>query len=193
MKHLMIDLETLGNKPGALVVSLSAVQFDIKTGDIGERIEQFLPLEDSVTYGLDLDLSTVIWWLGQDKEAQKRLLDGIESAKCEVLYDVLLTFNNWVMSTFGNYEYEIWGNSARFDLGILSKVYEEVGLDVPWNHRNERDVRTLVSFAPQIKDSMAFEGVKHNGLDDCFHQIKYCSAIYNLLKQRDEYEEDTLG
>ena len=36
MKHIMIDLETMGNKSYSAIVSIGAVKFDIKTGETGE-------------------------------------------------------------------------------------------------------------------------------------------------------------
>ena len=76
---------------------------------------------------------------------------------------------------------QVWGNSARFDLGILENAYSKFNVNIPWNHWNERDVRTLVAFAPEIKKNMVFEGVKHNPIDDCKHQIKYCCEIFKKL------------
>ena len=35
MNHLMIDLETMGNKPTAPIVAIGAVFFDPKNGELG--------------------------------------------------------------------------------------------------------------------------------------------------------------
>lgn len=81
-------------------------------------------------------------------------------------------------------DFKIWGNSVRFDVGILETAYRADGresLTLPWKFRNEMDVRTLVAFAPAIKDHYPFTGVEHNPIDDCKYQIGYCSAIWNKL------------
>ena len=57
----------------------------------------------------------------------------------------------------------------------------KIGKDIPWDYRNERDVRTLVSFNPKFKKETPFNGIEHHGIDDCKHQIKYCVATYNSL------------
>jgi hypothetical protein len=43
------------------------------------------------------------------------------------------------------------------------------------------DVRTLVAFAPQIKEHYPFTGTVHNPIDDCKNQIGYCSAIWQKI------------
>lgn len=76
---------------------------------------------------------------------------------------------------------QVWGNSNRFDLGALEIIYNKLKKEIPWKYSLERDVRTLVSFAPNIKKNMPFNGVKHDPIDDCKHQINYCTEIYNKL------------
>jgi len=79
-------------------------------------------------------------------------------------------------------DFQIWGNGARFDIGILEDAYKACGYEtLPWNFRNERDVRTLVSFAPKIKEHYPAMGVEHHPIDDCKYQIGYCTAIWNKL------------
>jgi hypothetical protein len=84
-------------------------------------------------------------------------------------------------SDFCNKEYQIWGNSARFDCGILQNAYNKAGFSIPWDFRKERCVRTLVSFAPEIKDNYKPIGTAHNAVDDCKFQIGYCSEIWRSL------------
>lgn len=196
MNHLMVDIETLGTKPGAVIISISAVQFDLATGKTGSKFSTFISLTDSVERGLEINSDTVVWWLGQDKDSQNELLDGIMAGKGKTLATALMDFNSWTLNTFGGgKDFEIWGNSARFDLGLLSHAYDLIGLKPGWNHRNERDVRTLVSFAPEIKEGMTFVGIKHDGFYDCLHQIKYCHATYNVVMGNDNYhvEEEITG
>ena len=37
MKHVMIDIETMGNMSHSAIVSVGAVRFDLETGEIGEK------------------------------------------------------------------------------------------------------------------------------------------------------------
>ena len=52
MNHLMIDLETMGNKPNAPVVSIGAVFFEPSTGELGEEFYHVVSLKSSMDGGL---------------------------------------------------------------------------------------------------------------------------------------------
>ena len=169
----MIDIETLGTKPGSIILSIGAVEFDIKTGNTDLYFHEQIDPISSQKEGMKLDFETVIWWLKKDKEAQK----VIEENAGNNLRTVLMKFDSWLNDYCEKGVY-LWGNSARFDLGLLQAAYEILDMETPWSHYNELDVRTIVSFGREIKENMPFEGVKHNALDDCYHQIKYVSEIY---------------
>lgn len=188
----MVDLETLGTEPGCVIVSISAVQFDMETGETGKLYNRFISVEDSVERGLVIEPSTTVWWLSQSTEAITKLSEGIKAGKNTKLSSALTDFNSWMLFTLGR-DFEIWGNSNRFEFGILEAAYKAVNIKPYWNHRNERDVRTLVSLAPEIKEGTVFEGVKHDGIDDCKHQIKYCSTIYKAIMEPIYGEEETAG
>ena len=175
MKHLMIDLETMGKGSKSAIVSIALVLFDLNTGKIGATFKRNIDLQSCLDAGLKVDGDTVMWWLEQSDKARESILKNTQS-----LSKVLLAVSNLIKSF--DPQLEVWGNGAKFDLGILTDAFEAVNLPLPWIHWNERDVRTLVSFAPHIKKEMPFDGVKHNAVHDCYHQIKYCSAIYNKLK-----------
>lgn len=62
------------------------------------------------------------------------------------------------------------------------------GVEVPWKYFEPVDVRTLVDLGKRLfdfdpKKTIKFEGDKHNAIDDCKFQIKYCSAIYKKAKK----------
>jgi len=67
-ERIMVDIETLGTDPGAAIVSIGAVRFST-TNDAAGAIEaeffESVALESCDAYGLDIDGSTVEWWLGQ--------------------------------------------------------------------------------------------------------------------------------
>jgi exodeoxyribonuclease VIII len=81
----------------------------------------------------------------------------------------------------------VWGNSNRFDLGLLEPYIKTISEELPWKFRNERDVRTLVSFNPDIKGEVIEQARKdgldlHNPIVDCKLQIEYCHKIYKSLR-----------
>ncbi len=95
------------------------------------------------------------------------------------LKDALLSFN-----LFCDSKYQIWGNSARFDCGILQNAYNIVGIPIPWKYGSERCLRTLVAFNPKVKATTLNIGTAHNAIDDCKFQIKYCHETWISLKNK---------
>lgn len=173
-KHLMVDLETMGIRSNSSIVSIAAVEFDLDTGETGEEFYKNVSLQSCVNLGMKMDPETIMWWLKQSDDARAALTSG----KAYDISDVLNLF-----SIFCDADYEVWGNSARFDLGILANAYDLAGIPIPWNQFKERCVRTLASFQPSIKKSYVHEGTDHNALSDCYKQIGYCSRIWNTLQK----------
>lgn len=172
MKHVMIDIETLGTKPGSIILSIGAVAFDLDTGATDITFYREIDPNSSQDAGMKLDFDTVKWWITKSAKAQQAIINN----KGNKLTNVLIDFSTWLH--YVDEEIYLWGNSARFDLGLIQGAYEVLGMPIPWNHYNELDVRTIVYFGREIKQRMPFSGVKHNALDDCFHQIKYVCEIY---------------
>lgn len=176
--NIMLDIETLGDTPGSIVTSIGAVRFNIETGDIGEKFHQFIPLSDSINSGFTITAKTMLLWLKQSTDSLKYLTDGLESANDSLIY-VLENFANFVTK-----DDIIWAKSPRFDCGILGYVYTKIGYDIPWDFRNERDVRTLSAKCPQVEKNWKFVGTKHDALSDCYNQIGYCSEIWKILENK---------
>lgn len=168
MEHLMIDIETMANESFSSIISLAAVEFDINTGETGKEFYLNISLQSCIGLGLIVNADTIMWWMNQSDQARKSLTgDSVSIQKA------LLSF-----SAFCNKHYQVWGNSARFDLGILQNAYNKAGLPIPWDFRKERCVRTLVSLKPEIKANHKYSGIGHNALADCYNQIAYCHKTW---------------
>lgn len=172
---VMLDLETMGNKSNTAIVSIGAVEFNMETGETGREFYEVVDLQSCLDVGLKVQASTIYWWLMQNETARKRICTD-----CQLIQKVLISFNLWMENCVK--DVKIWGNGARFDIGILEDAYVACNMKTPWNFRSEMDVRTLVAFAPEVKANMPFTGVYHDPVDDCKHQIKYCVEIWNMLK-----------
>jgi len=183
--HIMLDIETMGNTSNSAITSIGAVQFDLETGETGETFYTKVHLQSCLDSGLVMNADTVLWWLKQSDSARLELTNKPGEPNPPTIAEALLKFSEFVrkMPAGKKENIYVWGNSARFDCGIMSDAYKAVGLRIPWDFRNERCLRTLVAFEPQIKDQTKFEGTVHNALDDCRHQIKYCVATWRKLKQ----------
>jgi len=175
---VMLDLETMGNKSNSALVSIGAVEFNLITGKMGREFYKVIDVQSCLDVGLKVNASTIYWWLQQSQAAR----DAICEDKKLPLATVLHMFDRWMQDCIQ--DVNIWGNGARFDIGLLEDAYTACNLGNPWNFRSERDVRTLVSFAPQIKANHPFTGIEHNPIDDCKHQISYCNAIWKKLNTK---------
>lgn len=178
-EHVMLDLETMGNKSNAALISIGAVAFDIITGETGREFYNRIDLQSCLDRGLVINASTLYWWLTQNRQAQEEVAKGGDD-----LAAVLEGFEFWLRGTVKRVK--LWGNGARFDIGLLEDAYVACGYkEMPWGFRNERDLRTLVAFAPEIKTLVTTEWknkmIEHHPIDDCKMQIAYASEIWNKL------------
>lgn len=180
----MLDIETLATVPGAVILSIAAVEFDIETGKTGREFFWKIDLKDSMENGFIIDPETLLWWLEQDPEVLKQNIkpDGMTKPLRMVMEDIVHTFNYSL-----DKDIQVWGNSNRFDLGILIPYVQKVTNTPIWKYSKERDVRTLVSLNPDIKGEVVaqakLDGADlHNPIVDCKVQIEYCTKIYNSLK-----------
>lgn len=179
MNHIMVDIETMGTESYSAIVSIGALGFDLNTGKKGLEFYVNIDLQSCINNGLVVNGNTCMWWMKQSKEAVESLFKP-SPLKLE---KALSEFSLWLRTNFNSKEVFVWGNSARFDLGILQNAFEKTQMNVPWQFRNERCVRTLVSFAPEIKKNFSHSGVDHNALSDCHKQVDYCSLIWKQIKK----------
>jgi len=174
MKHVMIDLETLGTSPQAPILSIGAVFFDPETGETGRTLHDKLDFE-SACEGRAIDPATVKWWLTQSEDARQALLEDFGTSQISALE---------LLTEFLSVGAVVWGNGAVFDISMLEDLYRQHEMRIPWTFWNVRDVRTIVDCAEGIisKEDFEFEGVKHDALADAIHQAKYVSAMWQALR-----------
>jgi len=174
MKHVMVDIETLADTNNAVIVSIGAVKFDIISGETGDTFYETVDIDSCLKAGFEVTGGTIKWWMKQSDGARREF--GKEGIHIALALQKLATF-------LQDDDYAMWSNGLRFDIAILENAYRRLELVVPWNHRKEMDVRTLVQFAPEIKSVVCntWNDISHHALNDCKKQIKYCSQTYNKI------------
>ncbi|MBW9166451.1 hypothetical protein HPP88_02295 [Enterobacter hormaechei] len=183
--HLMVDLETMGKKPGAPIVSIGAVFFDPSSGKTGAEFYQVINLESSMSFGARPDASTILWWLKQSPEARSAIVvdDAIGLLEALELFLDFIAEN----AANGSKNVQLWGNGSSFDCSLLEAAFELADTPFPIPHWNYRDVRTVVELGKAVglnsRYDIPFEGDQHNALADARHQVKYVSAIWQRLTQ----------
>lgn len=181
--HLMLDLETMGKKPGAPIVSMGAVFFDPTTGETGGEFYRVICLESSMYFGAKPDAGTILWWLKQSPEARSAIL--VDDA--QGLVEALEQFTDFIAenASNGSRNVQLWGNGSSFDCSIIEAAFELADCPFPVPHWNYRDVRTVVEMGKAIgmnsRYEIPFEGDQHNAMADALHQVKYVSAIWQRL------------
>jgi hypothetical protein len=131
MSHdIMIDLETLGTTPDAVILSIGAVRFDLHAGLI------FDAHEDDLFYRAvridsqpDRKISgdTIAWWMAQTKEAQTVFTEPRGE-----LFAALVDLHHWIDATPSTAP-QVCSNGADFDLPILNHAFGQNTLPLPWN------------------------------------------------------------
>ncbi|WP_052246162.1 exonuclease [Leclercia adecarboxylata] len=183
--HLMVDLETMGKKPGAPIVSIGAVFFDPSSGKTGAEFYQVINLESSMSFGARPDASTILWWLKQSPEARSAIVVDDTVGLLEALEQFLDFIAENAAN--GSRTVQLWGNGSSFDCSLLEAAFELADTPFPIPHWNYRDVRTVVELGKAVglnsRYDIPFEGDQHNALADARHQVKYVSAIWQRLTQ----------
>lgn len=172
-RRVMIDIETVGLEIGSAIVEIGAVEF-APGGGIDDTFYRSVSLASSQEAGLTIDADTVEWWIGENPEVAGEVLVGGKR-----LGDALVDFVEWYRQVE---PHEVWANSPSFDCEMLERAGEQVGVPMPWEFYQERDVRTLDSLPHNV--DMEQEGTEHNALDDALYQGRLASAILTELSER---------
>jgi exodeoxyribonuclease VIII len=185
----MIDLETLGNKPGCAIISIGAVYFDplAKHTDLhafGDEFYRVVQIEGQEEIGLHIDQNTVKWWEKQAPEARKVLSHcGFEGPKLAASVPIKEALNQLevFLSKPGLANVRVWGNGSDFDNAILAVAYMADKRELPWSFWNNRCFRTLKALTPDLK--LVREGVYHNALSDAKTQAVHALKIFEKLRR----------
>jgi hypothetical protein len=90
-EYLMVDIETMGKKPTAPIVSIGAVFFNLHTGVLGKEFYSVVSLKSSMANGAIAEPDTILWWLKQSAEARAAICESDEDDGLEIV-DVLNEF-----------------------------------------------------------------------------------------------------
>lgn len=174
--RVMLDLETLGCKPGCIVLSIGAVAFSKEAEPIEWPAIRLMPdLWQQQEMGMGMDVGTVKWWMKQSDAARE-----VMQVPRSPLRMALGNFSRWIQEVCGaDGTPEIWGNGASFDEPILRALYEAAGVLVPWSHYDARCYRTMKALVPHV--AMERTGTHHDALDDATTQAVHLLCIEEEL------------
>ncbi len=162
--HMMLDLETLGTRPGSIVLSVAALMFDPADGKITAGTSDNIDIPAQMRMRMTVDDSTLEWWAGQPDAAWKAATRD-PSAPAYVVKRITELVSKHAPD-------RIYAQGQDFDFPLFAALCRAVGAEVPWPHWRQRDTRTAyeeIGFDPK---SVARTGTHHSAKDDCKHQIK---------------------
>jgi hypothetical protein len=186
MNDIMIDLETLSTHKNARIMTMAAVRFDIKTGEIGENIHIGLHKIGADYIQSHVSPDTLEFWLD---DAQAASLDRIWKLVNANPYSTARALEKLTRFIDKKSFDAIWSNGSSFDLSILNSAYNAYSQKTPWKYWQERDTRTIVGVSRKItgidpKKQVTFEGQPHDALCDAIYQARYVHAAYTQLLQK---------
>lgn len=196
--HVMLDIETMGVRVGAPIITIGAVLFDPTKQDSVDALEKrgFLARID-MSSALDnsegVDPDTLKWWLQQEDAAIKALV-GDDSVPTK---EAVAQFRQYCKHRWpkgddlffpGHMQYPVacivWAKSPDFDCKIMEYVCAQVNEQFPFRFYEWRCVRTLQDLAwpggPDTRPTFKF-GTAHDARADAVNQALMVQAGYKEL------------
>jgi len=169
MNNIMLDLETMGKKSNAAIISIGAARFDFDSG-IKDTFDCIVDLQSCLDMEFSVDSSTIMWWLSQEKSAKTEFQKiGIH------IIDALHSFAGWAGENV-----ILWGNGVAFDNVILGNAYQKCDIEKPWKYYNDRCYRTIKNIYFEIKHTR--KNTKHIAVNDAIYQAEHLIKIFRLKK-----------
>lgn len=169
--HIMTDIETLGTRPGAVVLSAAFVRFADEA-----HCTLNLSVPDQQALGLEIDPQTYQWWGEQEAKAPGAWTRATENAL--PLVPALQYIAQWL--EWAGQDKLIWCHGATFDAPILGELYRRAGIACPWQYWQVRDTRTLYDLAGVNLKDYPYPP-PHVALNDAISQTRAANAALRVL------------
>lgn len=168
----VVDLETLGIKPGSVVWSIGVAKMDNEK--IVDKFYRVISIRDcEEKWNLTSDKSTVKWW-DEQSELARRELAAAKGHSAVTLHQALRELELWMNKSGKDSIDAVFGNGPEFDNVHLDHLFGLVGIKLPWSHRANQSVRTVKYYLPEVE--VPFEGIKHHACDDAINEAEYILA-----------------
>lgn len=173
--HLMIDIETLGTGPDAVVLSCAMIPFGATVDELGKPVKFGISKDEQIEVGRVIDASTAVWWMKQAPAAIAVMAEMQENA-------VPLSRARGIIAETINLGYEgIWANDPDFDCTILRSLCP----DIKWPFWMNRSVRTakMIAQNSDIDLSHIVNPNAHDPEQDCYTQIRQVMEVHKRLAE----------
>ena len=160
MIRAMVDIETLGSPPFALLLECAVVR-----NDGAEPVQVIFDMQDQPRRRMDA--STIAWWQTQPDAwaaAMRRQADAVP-------FRVGLLAVARALSGLN----EVWANSPSFDLETLSCAMRQCRVRPTWKYWQERDFRTARALNPGVDYTPPIAA--HGALADATAQADHLAKL----------------
>lgn len=203
--HIMIDIETLGTKPGCYVWQIGVagasgkelLSVDIEKEDFSTLFYETakVPVEASSVPGGLVDEDTLNWQLTKNGYNYTQAIGHSYQAPVEsdMLWDFLIAMQDLRShaSAFTTYKEILWwSKSVRFDFPILEAALYRHGLtevnskgkpQFPWRYWELHEHRTALLLAGRTGNEGRGSFNAHNALEDAHKQLKDLAICVRTL------------
>lgn len=173
MTHIMLDIETLGTRPGCVVLAAAFVRFSDEA-----HTTLNLSIPDQQALGLEIDPETHAWW--GEQEAKHPGAWATATSNPTPLRAALEHFSAWIAWASSGEAPLIWCHGATFDAPILGELYRRAGIEPPWRFWNIQCTRTLYNLASISPKDFAVPP-PHVALNDAIGQTRAANAALRVL------------
>ncbi len=180
--EFMVDLETLGLRPGCVLLSIGACTIH-EFLDPNNQFYQNISVESQPpSDGFHVNPLTEQWWSTQPLEARQAL-----EVNQITLKQALIKFHDWI-ATYPE-PYTFWAQGPHFDYSIYEEACRLTNTSSPFRFFMVRDTRTVYDLGGVLKHEVEYERsglVMHHALSDCIEQTyRLIANRQNLLRKRD--------
>lgn len=164
----MLDVETLGTKPGCIITEIGAAVFDQADWRIVDTMDLKVSRESCEFVGMWADAETIAWW---------EKLGGYHEGE-EVRFSIQAALG--MLRHFVNFHEVrvVWCWGASFDFPILEEAFVRCGMNVPWKYYDQRCARTVCK---ELAPDHPRPANNHRAVDDCRVQISHLAGCMNSV------------
>lgn len=176
MKHIMIDIETMGGAPTGAIFSIGWCEFPLPLEEpepyAVTNINVFL--ESSIGAGMTTDTSTEDFWRRPENAEALEACRAIPMTLPRALA-VMAREVPW-KEMLG-----VWSRAPAFDFSILNHAFGCCKMDVPWHFRQQRCQRTVLALCGQLGLTPSVPkraGPKHTASGDAEFEAHCLAATF---------------
>ncbi|WP_194430756.1 3'-5' exonuclease [Pectobacterium carotovorum] len=179
MKHLMIDIAAMDDKPTAAITAIAAVFFNPESGEVGKTFYRRISLDDAMSHGGTVSAEAITWLLRQPETVRDQLLDD----DCQDIELAICDFYEFVNENTDYQTVKLWSSCPSLHSVVLRNALNKFAGQC-FTYGNEQSVITIVELATALGLNMeniipyAFDG---NAYNKSIHSIKVVSYVWTYL------------